>query len=155
MKLFILLAALSFGSYDTKIYNRTNYDISVINQSLEFMDIGNFTVYIDYMPELKHRPDVSVISDNMNGFVISVTKNTYRIFIKKGLDNYKSVLIHELIHIYQMEKGRLKYDSEGFVYWLGKKYNPNKIRHKKRPWEKDAFEKQKNLVFYLKQKGVF
>lgn len=64
-------------------------------------------------------------------------------------------LLHELIHINQLYKGRLNCRQDGVVYWDNKPYRINltKITYKEwqqLPWEIDVVNKQHNLLLKLK-----
>ena len=61
----------------------------------------------------------------------------------------KSIIDHEEIHIDQIKRGDLDYDSKN-VYWKGKKYSRSKIREgdPNLPWEKEAYSKTDNYNKY-------
>jgi hypothetical protein len=59
-------------------------------------------------------------------------------------ENAITILSHELIHIHQYYSEELKY-SEGFVYWKGDEFDLNGTEYDKRPWEEDAFDREKPL----------
>lgn len=54
------------------------------------------------------------------------------------------VLSHEIINIHQYYSEELKY-FEGKIYWKGDEYDLNTIDYDKRPWEEDAFDREKLL----------
>ena len=51
---------------------------------------------------------------------------------------------HEMVHIEQMKRGDLYYDTHN-VYWKGKKYPRSSMKEggKNLPWEKEAYRKNK------------
>jgi len=54
-------------------------------------------------------------------------------------------LAHEMVHVAQMAKGRLKTAENGRYIWCGKQYT-NKTKYLNMPWEVDAFSKQE-IIF--------
>lgn len=54
------------------------------------------------------------------------------------------VLSHEIIHIHQYYSEELKY-FEGKVYWKGDEYDLSNVDYDKRPWEEDAFDRERSL----------
>ena len=54
------------------------------------------------------------------------------------------VLSHEIIHIHQYYSDELKY-FDGKVYWRGDEYDLNDVNYDKRPWEEDAFDRERSL----------
>jgi hypothetical protein len=59
-------------------------------------------------------------------------------------DDAIKVISHELIHVQQYSSGDLSY-LDGFVYWKGDEFNLNETDYDKRPWEDDAFDREKSL----------
>ena len=59
------------------------------------------------------------------------------------LNQVKTAISHEKVHIDQMNRGDLDYDDE-YVYWKGKKYSRSTMNEgsKSLPWEKEAYKKQ-------------
>lgn len=53
------------------------------------------------------------------------------------------VIAHEIVHIQQYESGELVYEN-GEVTWQGEVYTLEED-YEKRPWERDAFEKQNSI----------
>ena len=54
------------------------------------------------------------------------------------------ILSHEIIHIHQYYSEELKYFN-GKVYWKGDEFDLNSLDYDKRPWEEDAFDREKPL----------
>lgn len=54
-------------------------------------------------------------------------------------------LAHEMVHVSQMAKGRLKAAKAGQHIWCGKLYGKN-TKYLNMPWEVDAFSKQE-IIF--------
>jgi hypothetical protein len=64
-------------------------------------------------------------------------------------------LIHELIHIDQIENKKLMVYKNGDVYWLGKRYSVEYIKrctyaeYQNLPWENEVLARQQNLLKLL------
>lgn len=70
--------------------------------------------------------------------------DTYVVSIKPGkLEAMGVTLAHEMVHVKQMARGKLR-PVKGFNIWNGKKY-ANKTKYLDRPWEIEAFSKQELL----------
>ncbi len=70
--------------------------------------------------------------------VVILLKHTY------SLEKLGLTLAHEMVHVKQLAKGKLK-NVKGFSYWNGKKYS-NRTKYLDQPWEIEAFSKQE-LIF--------
>jgi hypothetical protein len=55
------------------------------------------------------------------------------------------VLCHEVIHMQQYSSGDLIYDN-GNITWKGETLELNSKEYENRPWEKDAFSRQTQLI---------
>lgn len=74
-------------------------------------------------------------------------KGVYNLILSSSKPNdLDLILVHELIHVYQCEKGWLTINLEGKEFtWKGKKYEA-KFPYFNRPWEKEAFKMQYKLL---------
>lgn len=63
---------------------------------------------------------------------------------RRYLIDLAQTIAHEMVHVSQMAKGKLKTKGK-FHYWCGKKYT-NKTKYLDRPWEIDAFAKQEIIM---------
>jgi Zn-dependent peptidase ImmA (M78 family) len=72
--------------------------------------------------------------------------DTYLVVVNstKRLTDMGITLAHEMVHVRQMAKGKLKSVAKGNT-WNGKLYT-KKTKYLDQPWEQDAFAKQE-LVF--------
>jgi hypothetical protein len=55
------------------------------------------------------------------------------------------VLSHEMVHVKQLAKGRLKYKGKK-IYWKGNFVNHKKLSYYDHPWEHEAWRNQKILA---------
>lgn len=53
------------------------------------------------------------------------------------------VMAHEIVHIQQYQSGELVYENEE-IRWQGEVYTLEE-EYERRPWERDAFDKQSNI----------
>ena len=83
---------------------------------------------------------------DMEDGVLGKANNNGTIILNKNLsaDKEQEVVNHEMVHIDQMKRGDLDYDSKN-VYWKGKKYSRSQMSEgaKNLPWEKEAYKKTK------------
>jgi|TARA_R110002020_G_scaffold105761_2_gene246445 hypothetical protein len=78
--------------------------------------------------------------------VTAKANNNGSILIDKNISDSKeiaSAISHEKVHLDQMERGDLGYDTHN-VYWKGKTYSRSNMLEgaKDLPWEKEAYKKQ-------------
>jgi len=82
----------------------------------------------------------------MDDNTMGLANNNGTILLNKNLPLHKEkeVIDHEMVHINQMKRGDLDYDDKN-VYWKGKTYPRSKMKEgaKNLPWEKEAYDKQK------------
>jgi hypothetical protein len=75
----------------------------------------------------------------MDGYTICVNGDLGRI---KAID----VIAHELIHLEQYHRQDLIVGDGPVVLWMGQRYEVLGIPYAERPWERDAFSRQKALA---------
>ena len=87
-----------------------------------------------------------VYQKDMEDGVLGMANRNGTILVSKNLSPNKmeEVIEHEKVHIDQMKRGDLDYDS-GSVYWKGRKYSRKSMMEgaKNLPWEKEAYNKTK------------
>lgn len=69
---------------------------------------------------------------------------TIRIDSTLPVKDMVSTLLHEMVHVQQYVSGRLKYKMNGVVVFEKVVYN-NSMDYDSRPWEVEAWEKEKQL----------
>ncbi|MEZ8383264.1 hypothetical protein [Vibrio tasmaniensis] len=66
------------------------------------------------------------------------TKNQFIVYLSPtSLRNLKEVVAHELCHVFQVLSGSLVLCDKS-VFWHRQEYFVAEIKHRKRPWEKEA-----------------
>ena len=79
---------------------------------------------------------------DMENDVLGKANNNGTIIINKNVkpSMLKEVIDHEMVHIDQMKRGDLDYNST-HVFWKGKYYPRSKMKEgdKNLPWEKEAY----------------
>jgi len=84
------------------------------------------------------------------GFVFHLDDREIAMILDSRM-NYKNLvetIAHEMIHVKQIAKGTLKhYIKRGKIYrtWCGKKVKD--VEYHRRPWELEAFRKEKELTY--------
>lgn len=93
------------------------------------------------IPVIKKELEDGVVAEANKDGSIYIDKD-----VKKGSPLEKEALAHEAVHLDQMKRGDLNYDDKN-VYWKGKSYSRDDMNEgaKKLPWEKEAYDKTKNM----------
>lgn len=61
------------------------------------------------------------------------------------------IISHEIIHVMQYYSGKLNYNDNQLM-WDDKLYDLNSVDYEDRPWEIEAFNKQKQLSYRIKSR---
>ena len=90
----------------------------------------------------------SVINVPMEKEVMGRADKAGTILVNSNIKNTKDInetVAHEKVHIEQMKRGELDYDTEN-IYWKGKTYKRSQMNegNKKLPWEVEPYKKEKN-----------
>ena len=143
----------------SKSYNKVNnvteiaYLDTVVHVGLEELDIANTTVTI--IPADDDLLDGNLMGDiKLDGFVTDNGYGNYSIYVKKGRyrSEYIDIFVHELLHIKQYEKGKLKQvDHDTFIF-KGDTMDVNSDDYKYLPWEIAVKNKQDSVESKLKDK---
>jgi hypothetical protein len=86
----------------------------------------NLNIDVDYDEEL-----------DVEAQVIQVDKDEYEILLRDDVENLRTALAHELIHVKQYAEGRLA-DTNLGMFWEGKFIDTNKVKYSDLPWEVEA-----------------
>jgi hypothetical protein len=101
------------------------------------------------MPKIKTLDiEVTILKlDDAFGYCLCEDKRTFQLDIKKGLTLYDliSTVCHEMTHVKQYVRGELKEVNYG-AKWKGKLFKDS-MAYAKMPWEKEAFDLEKELTF--------
>tara|TARA_R100001591_G_scaffold19050_3_gene25699 strand:+ start:105 stop:1406 length:1302 start_codon:yes stop_codon:yes gene_type:complete len=93
------------------------------------------------IPVIKKELDDGVIAEANNDGTIYLDKD-----VKDGSPLAKEAIAHEMVHMDQMARGDLNYNDDK-VFWKGKEYDRDDMNEgsKQLPWEKEAYNKTKNM----------
>ena len=90
------------------------------------------------------RDNTPIYRVNMEEGVMGKANNNGSIVLNINLDpkDVDDVVSHEKVHLDQMERGDLDYDSEN-VYWKGKTYSRADMQEgaENLPWEAEAYKR--------------
>jgi len=122
---------------DNRIANYTDYKVEgEIEHVCKLFSLDSVGIMIRYMSFMFDRPDYK----NLTAYVIPNGNNNYTIFLKKDMDeNIKTVITHEMIHVFQFYSMKLEWISFTEMKYNGKLINCQKVRYENRPWEREAF----------------
>lgn len=132
------------------VYGATKEQRKIVHSVSQFMISELFSRYqvsIDF-----HLKKLDGVYGYCNYKYDNYRPRDFQIEIEKSLSNDLLIetIIHELIHVEQMVKDKLKYryslglDSQGIAIkqlWYGKDFS--KASYDKQPWEKDAYKREK------------
>jgi hypothetical protein len=84
--------------------------------------------------------------EGFNGICSKTGDNDIIIIVDGGLSEVDLIqcLAHEMVHVKQIAKGQLQLDSKNRQLWLGQR-GPKEYHE--RPWEKEAFARERILAF--------
>ena len=127
------------------ITNRTSksYLDTLVSTGLDVLGLkGEFVMIKTLDPSLKG----SLGTDSELKACIIGQNNQYIIYVD-DLSRHESltILSHELIHLEQYSSGRLIRMEDHFIMFNGEVFNVDNVPYKDRPWEIDAFNKEKGL----------
>lgn len=130
------------------VMNKTTKDYltPMINAGLYELKIDSVFVIVKPMSITIKNNGLGDGGFELMGTIIG-NRNQYMLYIG-DLNRSESFTIvsHELIHLEQFHSGRLvKKDSTNLVLWEGKIYDVKQIPYLERPWEIEAFNKDKVL----------
>jgi predicted metallopeptidase len=133
------------------IFNSTSnsYMDTIVSVGLDELKIKDVVVIIrpitpDILDMLKSKES----SLDIKAFIIG-REDTYVIYVVNlSRTTAIEVLSHELIHLQQTETGKLIKGTTS-VKWEGIEYSPE-LPYDERPWEREAFDKQNQLLNDIK-----
>lgn len=156
--LFLVVLGLIYLKKDTESENYFNeIQLSennlIVNNSLPTYLDTILSVGLDQAGLVGVKVVINPMSDNTENLIpdyelkahVREWNGTFYLFTGNfsKLESIK-ILSHEIIHIHQYYSEELKY-FEGKVYWRGDEYDLNNLDYDKRPWEEDAFDRDKPL----------
>lgn len=141
--IFVLLLTLP-------IFGQNQEAQEIVNAGLVELGIKSVEVRImpipDYLKGL-----VKGHGDELEGFIRG-GQGKYILYLKElNKSSLLRVVSHELIHLKQMEEGRLLTTSENIVFFDGKEYNGKDMSYFQKPWEDEAVGQGDNLRFKIKR----
>lgn len=127
------------------ITNRTSkpYLDTLVSTGLDVLGLkGEFVMIKTLEPSLKG----SLGTDSELRACIIGQNNQYVIYVDDlSREESMTVLSHELIHLEQYSSERLIRMEDHFIMFNGDMFNVDNIPYKERPWEIEAFKKEKDL----------
>lgn len=131
---------LSKENHITNVTNTVYLD-TIINVGLSKLNQSNVSIVI--LPLTQRQIDQFGDNGELKAQIVG-KDNQYIIFVADLTRSEAiTVISHELIHLTQYRSGRLKLTQTG-VIWEDKVIDVN-LAYDKRPWELEAFSKQRNL----------
>ena len=132
-------------SHNNIITNKTSksYLDTLVSQGLDVLGLkGEYVMIRTMNPSLKG----SLGTDTELRAYIIGERNQYIIYVDDlNREESLTILSHELIHLQQYSSGRLIRMEDRFMMFDGEVFNVDNVPYKERPWEIEAFKKEKDL----------
>jgi len=131
------------------VTNKTTQDYltPIINTGLYELKIDS--VYIIIQP-MSLAMKTNGLGDKSYELMASLIGNkTQYILYVNQMDRYEGIefIAHELVHLVQFHSGRLvKREGLNSALWDGQIYDITEVPYLERPWEKEAYSKDKDLA---------
>lgn len=126
------------------VFNTTDksYLDSVVYVGLDHLNITDVIMVIRPMSESKAKVD----NDMMLKAHIVGDDRSYVMYVGDlNRSEAITVISHELIHLHQYYTNKLQVVN-GLVIWQQEPVDINEVSYKDRPWEVEAFQKQRELI---------
>lgn len=133
-------------SRNNQITNRTNitYYDTIVNVGLDVMNIHDVPVVIMELTDNARKQFDGSLKAH-----IRFHEGVYYLFIgKENRFNAIEIIAHEIIHINQYNTNQLIFDGQ-VITWEEQPFGLTDLEYNDRPWEKDAFDKQRDLMFKI------
>ncbi len=133
-------------------YSTVEYADTLVQIGLEYLGISDVKITI-----VEARPHV-INQINPGGitraFVVQNPTDIISIYIDPSLskERFIRIIAHELIHIQQIYEGRLKALTPILSIWEGDTVDVRTWEYINRPWEREAFSRERELARYIKDK---
>jgi len=117
-----------------------NYYDTIISVGLDVSGIKGHTIMVDELSETAKGNFGGELKAHVRYF-----NGIFYVFIDK-LRREEAILVlsHEIAHIEQYISGRFVYEN-GSSYWDDEKYDLKDLEYDERPWEIDAYNKEKDI----------
>lgn len=129
----------------SQIFNSTKYAYydTIVSIGLSQLGINGVTISIIPLSD-KAKENFLSQGGDLNAH-IRESQGDYFLFIEPTSKSQSITIIsHELIHLQQYHTQKLYYEY-GVVYWEGQPYSLDETIYTQRPWEEEAFSKEKDL----------
>lgn len=127
------------------ITNKTSksYLDTLVSKGLDVLDLkGKYVIIKNLDPSLKE----ALGTDTELRAAIIGERDQYVIYIDDlGRHESLTILSHELIHLEQYSSGRLKKINNRIISFNNEIYDISVIQYRDRPWEIEAFSREKDL----------
>lgn len=124
----------------TNTVNPSYYD-TILSVGMDHMDISGYSVLVNKLSDNTK----SQFDGDLRAHIRYVNPNFYLFIDDMDRRDAIDVISHEIIHMQQYISGDLIYNKDGNVNWKGDVIDLKSSEYDKRPWESDAFSRQRKL----------
>lgn len=148
-RVFNKVVLSNFTTIDNEVFP-TYYD-TVLSVAMNKMGVGGHVI-VEQLSDVAK----SQFNGDLKAHIRYFNSKFYLFTGKMSRSESIEVLCHEVVHMQQYISGDLVYNNN-FIIWMGDKMELNSKEYLDRPWEKDAFDRQSQLiksvesVLYLKK----
>jgi hypothetical protein len=130
-------------------FTNTSYYDTIIHLGLNELQIKNISVVINRIHE-NARKDFELQGGGILGAHLKELNNNFYLYLDEFDKSMTiDVISHELIHLEQYYSKRLKYENDSLT-WNGERFGRTELQYENRPWEIEAYRKEKELSKKIK-----
>ena len=136
------------------VYNRTDREFYDEVVQVGLRELGIDSIIVSIRTITQEAKDSFDVENDLRAHILpnGSRGNNYVIWIA-DMGRYESIVVlsHELIHLSQYQKKEIIIEEDG-VIWKGIKFtyeDISYIEYRTRPWERDAFNRDKQLRFKM------
>lgn len=133
------------------IINFTNdkYYDTILHVGLNILNIENVDVVVNRIHE-KAKEDFLAQGGILGAHLKELNENYYLYIDALNKNETITVLSHELIHLEQYHSDKLIYKNDTLI-WFGKKFGRTELPYESRPWEIDAYKRERELASKIRE----
>lgn len=131
---------LSYNNTITNTINPSYYD-TILIVGMDQVGISGYSVLVNKLSDNAK----SQFDGELKAHIRFINPHFYLFIDEMDRRDAIDVISHEIIHMQQYISGNLIYEETGNVIWKNQIIELNSSEYDKRPWETDAFYRQREL----------
>jgi hypothetical protein len=143
-KTFNQVELTDYNVIENKLFP-TYYD-TILSVAMQEMKLSGYIVNVRQLTSAAKRQ----FNGDLKAHIRYQHSNFYLFIEDMGRSESIEVICHEVIHMQQYSSEDLIYNDNG-ITWKGETLSLNSQEYMDRPWEKDAFDRQTQLIMSVKK----